>query len=277
MKHGSSCLALAFFIAGLSPSVASGAPVREGTPWVPGEIVVALKPLASSADLIDEATGRLPLSVTPLWSDPTAKWLNDSRSPSRRSRRGALPLEKIYVLRYEAAIDPISEAKQLQSLPSVAYASPNFVLKVPVDEQPIRSSEESPNDFLSPLHLEPQLESSGVGSAPLPLNYGVATSLQSWLNANALNIFPVHNHIRDYTGGGPGEGWWRSSPTGKRVLTSWSTLVFPAVFLRWVRLERLRRSPLLTDGTPAGCPRRWISPRLNHVVRFVSLLVLHQA
>ena len=49
------------------------------------------------------------------------------------------------------------------------------------------------------------------------------------------------------------------------------------LFLRWVRLEGLRSSPLLTDGTPAGWPRRWISPRLNHVVRFVSLLVLHQA
>ena len=108
-------------------------------------------------------------------------------------------MSRVYLVSLVGA-DPIAAARRLRTVPGIAYAVPNWKV--------------------SPMHvgphpLPPSQANSGVAAhtprvaaAPpsLPSNFGVASSLQSYLNANGVNALSAYAEITRRYGQIPGTG-----------------------------------------------------------------------
>ena len=136
------------------------------------------------------------VSIAPLFGAmPSAQV--DTLSHAARTRLGAsaLDLSRVEVVQVHGQ-DPIAAAAKLRATPGVAFAEPDFYVS-PMDDAP------------TPMPNLPTLshQTAAPNDKPeLPSNYGLTSSLQSFLNANGVNAVGAYARVTSSLGQLPGQG-----------------------------------------------------------------------
>lgn len=205
---------------------------QRGRAYPPGEILVifrdgfdgrALRSTLQSRDiahaavfgdrvLIDTLRSAKARSLEPLFSRFASAQLAQLTQTARRSESSAKPLpalEQAYLL-HIAAGSPPAVARALLASPDVSYAEPNYYVgtfatdpkEIPVSQQE-RAQRMAMSLRYAPPFASPQRVSNKVA---LPSNYGLQSSLQSYLNASSIDAVPPYASLDAHGGQLPGQG-----------------------------------------------------------------------
>ena len=137
------------------------------------------------------------VSVTPLFGTmPAAQVGTLAQAAHARLGAGAVDLSRVEVVQVHGQ-DPVAAAAQLRAEPGVAFAEPDRF----VDAMDAPSV---------PMPALPALSHPGAAApsdkANVPSNYGVQSSLQSYLNANGVNAVGAYTRMESSYGQLPGHG-----------------------------------------------------------------------
>jgi hypothetical protein len=128
-----------------------------------------------------------------------------------RTRLGsrAVNLANAYIAQV-AAVGPAQAAEVLRATPGVAFAEPDFTVSaMNTGSMPLNTSI-LPSPRSVQLHAAPLVRNTavrhGASADSLPSNYGLASSLQSYLNANGVDAVSAYSTISQRFGQLPGQG-----------------------------------------------------------------------
>jgi hypothetical protein len=96
--------------------------------------------------------------------------------------------------------DPVHAARALRATPGVGFAEPDWIVaSMATDPRPI------PQSALRPLQAQANAQ-AGATQPPLPTNFGLQSSLESWFNAQGVNATGAYADIARKFGQLPGQG-----------------------------------------------------------------------
>ncbi|HKU67512.1 MAG TPA: S8 family serine peptidase [Candidatus Baltobacteraceae bacterium] len=201
-RPGPSDLAIAERIAG-----------THARPYKAGEIFVVFRNAMSGAAIAGTLARHRAITAASTGDVRLAHTLDTMRVKSARPLFAksslSLPLlSQAYVLKIGAR-SPLDAARELRSLPSVAYASPNYyVSSFKTDPVPLPASETQraaavQSSIRSRMATTVSSASTGV---TLPSNYGLISSMQSFLNANSVDAVDAFALLGKSYGQLPGTG-----------------------------------------------------------------------
>jgi Subtilase family len=121
------------------------------------------------------------------------------RSVGARSMRAVSGGSNLFVVDV-AGDDPVRAARKLRATAGVAYAEPDWIVSSMATEP-----KAIPQTALRPVRAQAQSQ-AGTTQASLPSNFGLQSSLQSWLNAAGVNAVGAYADIARRFGQLPGEG-----------------------------------------------------------------------
>ncbi|HEX3786382.1 MAG TPA: S8 family serine peptidase [Pseudonocardiaceae bacterium] len=136
-------------------------------------------------------------SVTPLFGQLPADQ-TQALTAGERSRLGstAPDLSKIVVIHLRGG-DPTAAAKALSATPGVLYAEP---------DQTVSTMDTTPTALPAWAAAIPQHQPSPPSSPTLPDNYGLTSSLSTFLNAGGVDAMGAYSELRNGYGQLPGTG-----------------------------------------------------------------------
>jgi hypothetical protein len=118
------------------------------------------------------------------------------RTVGARSMRAVSAGSSLFVVDV-AGDDPVRAARKLRATPGVAYAEPDWIVSsMATEPRPI------PQTALRP----PKVQALAPKPQALPANFGLQSSLQSWLNATGVNAIGAYADIARRFGQLPGQG-----------------------------------------------------------------------
>lgn len=150
-------------------------------------------------------------SLQPLFGKLDAMRLSAfSQASNRFGSRSALSLDKAYRLRIGAG-SPEAVARALRASRDVAYAEPNFYVSSLATEPRIvpRHRLERARAMAATLRFgrrELTMRPTSAAPVTLPSNYGLQSSLQSFLNANSIDAVGTYAAFASHSGQLPGQG-----------------------------------------------------------------------
>jgi subtilase family protein len=166
---------------------------------------VAAEPTLASA--LRAAKARM---LQPLFGKLESTRLAEFSHASSRFGTTALSLDKAYRLRIGAG-SPEAVARALRASRDVAYAEPNFYVSSLATEPHVipRHRVERARTMASTLRFhgrELSMRPMSVTPVTLPSNYGLQSSLQSFLNANSIDAVGTYAAFASHSGQLPGQG-----------------------------------------------------------------------
>ena len=176
-----------------------------------GEVLVVFRSGVNAAGIAGALAQHRRLSVSGIGDARLSRTLEQVGAQRAQPlfAKSALPvptLAQAYRVHITAS-SPIEAARRLRSLPSVAYASPDFYAgSFATDPVPMPASEQRRASQLQFALRAHRTLTQSLSAAPLPSNYGLQSSLQSFLNANSVNVVGAYEDIMGRFGQLPGAG-----------------------------------------------------------------------
>ncbi len=184
---------------------------RAGT-YASGEVVVAFRGGVNVAALQSTLAAHRRLSTVSIGDAQLTTTLEKLRPISARPLFAKAPatmpaIAQTYVIRIGAG-SPVEAARRLKGLQSVAYASPNYyVNSFATDPVPMPAWEQNRASRLqASLRMHRSLAQTAGPQVTLPSNYGLTSSLQSYLNANSIDVVGAYAQLMARFGQIPGQG-----------------------------------------------------------------------
>jgi hypothetical protein len=149
-------------------------------------------------------------SLQPLFGKLDSMRLSEFSHASNRFGSSTLSLDKAYRLRIGAG-SPEAVARALRASRNVAYAEPNFYVSSLATEPRIvpRHRRERARTMATTLRFgrhELSMRPTSLTPVTLPSNYGLQSSLQSFLNANSIDAVGTYAALASHSGQLPGQG-----------------------------------------------------------------------
>ncbi len=199
-----------------SRSIIKRASLPERGRFVPGEILVALAAAPAgvsanaeaapnaqaftgnaAADAALQAVGAI--SARPLVAS------KPDRSAGTTTASASLDLSRFFIVRIKGA-DPVTAARKLRGAPGITYAGPNWTVSSMALEPhaiPAWAVDKARSASARP---EGAQKVAGGPKAPLPSNFGLASSFQAHLNAGGVDAVGAFDILNRRYGVLPGEG-----------------------------------------------------------------------